>query len=568
MTPEASVVLAALMSVTFGYEPSKDADVGYDYIVQVEPGELDDLKSGKLDDIQATLPRDVNPVRRVRIVVGSGEVPRKLRAPKPGEAHRRTAFRPDADSGDMLLAQTGPAGGFGRSSTGFNSGRSRTESTPPAIGTPAVQPAPAPNNSTANNTTIPPIQYRTAPQYQTPAPYQPAPQPQPSTMVNNTAADINRTAENAWRNMQQGLQNTGDQIRQPINSVLEGTQNFVDNTRQTASDLIGPPNQRYNDQNTVISNMADRTRSEFENAGQALRDSVDRVTGAATQGQFGQQQPITPDYRVPDYRTTADHTTTVANDPNTNQYNQQPPQPDNRALSSDRYAQQERSLLNNVGAGQAADPRFTGSPQLEPPAINVAPQPIQQPRKTSEINEFLTRGQGAAGNPSTVERDLNQGFGGPTQPASNSTNVSFPGGGGDNWRRDVQPTGTSQQNPITSTNNNLGPAIQANKPTGDTGNTANGQNQQSAPEIRDNASTELTQHNHSTNDANQNNVSNTQNTGGTTAPTFGRYVFAWAIAIGLAAVNAFQWINMLDLRNKYRVALRRNSPSFSRSMAA
>ena len=43
---------------------------------------------------------------------------------------------------------------------------------------------------------------------------------------------------------------------------------------------------------------------------------------------------------------------------------------------------------------------------------------------------------------------------------------------------------------------------------------------------------------------------------------------AWIVAAGAVAGNLFQWGSIVALRNKYRVALRRNSPGFGRSMAA
>ena len=46
------------------------------------------------------------------------------------------------------------------------------------------------------------------------------------------------------------------------------------------------------------------------------------------------------------------------------------------------------------------------------------------------------------------------------------------------------------------------------------------------------------------------------------------WLLGWTIAVGSVCGNLFQWLNIVDLRNKYRVALRRSSPNFARSMAA
>src|SRR5690606_14593456 len=109
--------------------------VGYDYIVQVEPEMLEAMERGELPPIEANLPPEVTPVRRVRIVVGKGELPKKLRPPVG-----RTTMRPaiDSDSAATLLAQTGPAGVYGRTPTGFQNAPAGATSNSAA--TPATQP--------------------------------------------------------------------------------------------------------------------------------------------------------------------------------------------------------------------------------------------------------------------------------------------------------------------------------------------------------------------------------------------------------------------------------------------
>ena len=45
-------------------------------------------------------------------------------------------------------------------------------------------------------------------------------------------------------------------------------------------------------------------------------------------------------------------------------------------------------------------------------------------------------------------------------------------------------------------------------------------------------------------------------------PSMPFWVLGCAVAIGSVVGNMYQWLNIVDLRNKYRVALRRTSPSF------
>ena len=171
MPTPALFLLVPLLGVTFGYEPSPDSAVGYDYTVQIEPEMLDRLQQEGAEAIEANLPPEVNPIRRIRVVVGRDSLPKKLRRPSLSADSRpvkRATFRPDTFRPDIdatgrpdigLLAQTGPAGGFGRSSLGF-SGTTPTRTTPTR--TTGVQPY-TPPPATA---TIPPIGTR---------PYTPAP---------------------------------------------------------------------------------------------------------------------------------------------------------------------------------------------------------------------------------------------------------------------------------------------------------------------------------------------------------------------------------------------------------
>ena len=95
---DAALMLLYLVAagVNYGWQPAKDADGGYEYIVQVEPELLDTMRRGEADPIESNVPPDVAPIRKVRIVVGRGELPRnrseQLTAPPTLPA--RTPLRP------------------------------------------------------------------------------------------------------------------------------------------------------------------------------------------------------------------------------------------------------------------------------------------------------------------------------------------------------------------------------------------------------------------------------------------------------------------------------------------
>ncbi|HEY3394404.1 MAG TPA: hypothetical protein VGK58_16945 [Lacipirellulaceae bacterium] len=66
-----------LGGVNYGWQPADNADDGYEYIVQVEPELLDAMRRGNAAPIESNVPAEVAPIRKVRIVVGSGELPRE-----------------------------------------------------------------------------------------------------------------------------------------------------------------------------------------------------------------------------------------------------------------------------------------------------------------------------------------------------------------------------------------------------------------------------------------------------------------------------------------------------------
>jgi hypothetical protein len=74
----AAILLALLVAgVNFGWQPADDGSDGLEYIVQVEPELLDALARGEAVPIESNVPPDVGPIRKVSIVVGRDEVPRK-----------------------------------------------------------------------------------------------------------------------------------------------------------------------------------------------------------------------------------------------------------------------------------------------------------------------------------------------------------------------------------------------------------------------------------------------------------------------------------------------------------
>ncbi len=67
----------AVSAVGFGWQPMPDGSEGVEYLIQVEPELLQSLAEGESVPISGEVPEGVGPVRRVRLVVGSGELPRQ-----------------------------------------------------------------------------------------------------------------------------------------------------------------------------------------------------------------------------------------------------------------------------------------------------------------------------------------------------------------------------------------------------------------------------------------------------------------------------------------------------------
>jgi hypothetical protein len=73
----ATLLLAVVIAgVNFGWQPTSDGSAGYEYVVQVEPELVDVMQRGESVPIESNIPPDVTPIRKVRIVVGRGDLPR------------------------------------------------------------------------------------------------------------------------------------------------------------------------------------------------------------------------------------------------------------------------------------------------------------------------------------------------------------------------------------------------------------------------------------------------------------------------------------------------------------
>jgi len=497
MTSPALLLLAPLLAVSFGYEPSTDASDGYDYIVQVDPDHAERLLAGDSPAIEADIPLEVNPIRRIRVVVGTDTLPRTLRPtvrstfkPELGE----TAGQPSID----LLAQTGP--GFGRNATGFQRG-------PAGVTTPTTVPS-----------------------------------------LGGNLGQVGQDLDTGFENARDNWSTARDSVRSGINNVGGTAQDLLDRTRQMVGDAVTPPERQQLDANgRPLQNLAGRVQEDLQN------------TAGAVRGAFDTQQ----------YRETA---------------------------TRDRYTGQEQSVLagnrdnlNRVQGGQLTQAELAQQ-QLEynerlrqeklrteqlarQEELQIEQQRLEQLRLERQREEQLAADRREREAALTADRRRSTAF--PDQPALHPLPGRQNNAGQDAGivERLVDRTNT-RQSPETSNDwdNDVSARQASDRSTqtvGRFGGPVLGAADGDIPEIDtpDWLREDATVDNHAGHKHNDETSSNqTNNT--PTAPTTPLWVLGWAIAVGSVVTNLFQWLNIVDMRNKYRVALRRTSPGFTRSMAA
>lgn len=71
------VFVASTLGVSFGWQPMPDGSDSYEYIVQLDRELLSQLQRGESIPISTDIPDSVQPIRRIRIVAGNQDLPRR-----------------------------------------------------------------------------------------------------------------------------------------------------------------------------------------------------------------------------------------------------------------------------------------------------------------------------------------------------------------------------------------------------------------------------------------------------------------------------------------------------------
>jgi len=173
-------IATAALAINFGWQK---ADDGYEYLVQLEPETLRLMQDGLEVPIDSNVPEGVQPIRRVRIVVGKAELPRE----------------PIADAGE----------------SGSDEAIERTANWRPGDETP---PPPGIDG-----------RYPTAPPAAAP--------PVPNNAMTQPLTDVNNYLQQGFESGVNGLQKTGDTIRGAVDSVNSTVQDQFQKGKEM---LVGP----------------------------------------------------------------------------------------------------------------------------------------------------------------------------------------------------------------------------------------------------------------------------------------------------------------------------------------
>ena len=89
--------MASTVGVLFGWQPMPDGSPRYEYVVQLDPELVSTLEAGESIPISSDIPEDIQPIGRIRIVVGNEPLPRtqlssSLQASSPAKKKSRAGL--------------------------------------------------------------------------------------------------------------------------------------------------------------------------------------------------------------------------------------------------------------------------------------------------------------------------------------------------------------------------------------------------------------------------------------------------------------------------------------------
>ena len=102
MQSAALYLLASFFAVTYGWQPMPDGSESYEYVVQLDQDLLTRLERGESIPISTDIPEEIQPIRRIRLVVGNKDLPRQklVTSLKPEQA-----FQPDRNGAETEIVR-------------------------------------------------------------------------------------------------------------------------------------------------------------------------------------------------------------------------------------------------------------------------------------------------------------------------------------------------------------------------------------------------------------------------------------------------------------------------------
>jgi hypothetical protein len=223
MAVAALVLLAAGVGVNYGWQPMPDGSSRYEYIVQVDPELLETLESEQSIPLVSEVPEGVQPIGRIRVIVGRGDVPRQKLS-----THLKPADAGAGATGDgaIELAQFNqyggatqryaPQGGAATASadaSSWNGGdgcqfaQPAAAATTPLSASPVAQGAASGAASTWNEGASSPVT---------------------GAGGQGPMARVGETIDSATAPLRQGLQRAGESIQSTAGNLGDRTRNLVD----------------------------------------------------------------------------------------------------------------------------------------------------------------------------------------------------------------------------------------------------------------------------------------------------------------------------------------------------
>jgi hypothetical protein len=548
------LVLFVAVGVNFGWQPMPDGSARYEYVVQIEPEVAATLADGKSIPIVSEVPEEIQPVARVRVVVGKGDLPRQrlVTRLKPTDAGAEASVATAKEGVELAQYNQYDSQRYGAATandpqpwanqpagtTEWNSGGADAPITPTAGGPAAAQQTAGGNGGTGGAATT----------------WNNGGQAPPAA-----GGPLSRLGENlqqaAGQPLRQGLEKADERLRNAGDKAISRTRELVDNLSKPFNGSQAAPPAANSAQGmeqwnppagSAASTAANSNGSMMNWNGSSANQQSPAVGGEAPR--YGQAASSGPGAAAANPQTPVEWNNSGANPIASRNGNAAPPLATGK---SDPFAAAPDPRLPAGQAASGADPSrgfpnvangsektYGGAgsawPGMGTPIPELGPTPYAQ---TQQPNVEASAGPSAAttGTPEIRIGMLSTPADQPLEGTA-ATSPSTPGGFGSQQAKEPafggKPDATAASWPATQTAQTGGPSSQVatNAPQGPTAGNQSVQTQ-APPSGRDNTAIVLA---------------------------------AWVLLTGSVAGNLYLFWSYVDVRQKYRVLVRKTARAVGR----